>query len=127
MTAGTETALQIFLHGLRKRLVFVQVEGKAKDGWVFSEIGSAQIDDDKDIYSGGVVFMYDVTNVIKFIPHPHNTKLRKKEWVAIYTGIYYTRFLNRLIHVTYTILKIFLNSEKKFYYSYIFLWWNHIS
>lgn len=104
MTAGTETALQIFLHGLRKRLVFVQVEGKAEDGWVFSEIGSAQIDDDKDIYSGGVVFMYDVTNVIKFIPHPHNTKLRKKEWVAIYTGIYYTRFLNRLIHVTYTIL-----------------------
>lgn len=64
MTSGTETALQIFLHGLRKRLVFVKVEGKAEDGWVFSEIGSAQIDDDKDIYSGGVVFMYDVTKVM---------------------------------------------------------------
>lgn len=59
-----------------------------KDGWVFSGIGSAQIDDDKDIYSGGVVFMYDFTNVIMFIPHPHNTKSRTKEWVAIYRGIY---------------------------------------
>lgn len=88
MTAGTETALQIFQHGLSESPVFVQVEGKAEDGWVFSEIGSAQIDDDKDIYSGGVVFMYDFTNVIMFIPHPHNTTSRTKEWVAIYRGIY---------------------------------------
>lgn len=88
MTAGTETALQIFQHGLRESPVFVQVEGKAEDGWVFSGIGSAQIDDDKDIYSRGVVFMYDLPNVIMFIPHPHNTKSRTKEWVAIYRGIY---------------------------------------
>lgn len=88
MTAGTETALQIFQHGLRESPVFVHVEGKAEDGWVFSGIGSAQIDDDKDIYSGGVVFMYDFTNVIMFIPHPQNTKSRTKEWEAIYRGIY---------------------------------------
>lgn len=76
MTAGTETALQIFPHGLRESPVFVQVEGKAEYGWVFSGIAqcSAQTDDDKDIYSGGMVFMYDVTNVIMFIPHHHNTK-----------------------------------------------------
>lgn len=123
MTAGTETALQIFPHGLRESPVFVQVEGKAEYGWVFLGIAqfSAQTDDDKDIYSGGMIFMYDVTNVIMFIPHPHNTKSRTKEWVAIYRGIYMyqTRFLKRLIHVTYTILKIFLNNEnkKKVYYS----------
>lgn len=88
MTAGTETALQKFLHGLRESPVFVQVEGKAEDGWVFSGIGSAQIDDDKDIYSRGMVFMYDVTNVIMFIPHPHNTKSRTKEWVCLYFVIF---------------------------------------
>lgn len=68
----------------------VQVEGKTEDDWVFSGIGSPQNDDDKHLYMyyGDVFFMYDVTNMITFIPHHHNTKLRTKEWVAIYTGIY---------------------------------------
>lgn len=44
------------------------------------------MDDDNDIYCGGVVFMYDVTNIMTFVLHHHNTRSRTKEWVAIYTG-----------------------------------------
>lgn len=63
MTAGTETYLRIFPHGLGELPDFVQVEGKTEDGCTFSGNGSIQKNDDNVIYYGGVIFINDVKNI----------------------------------------------------------------
>jgi hypothetical protein len=66
--------------------VQVKVQTQNHGEQIFQGIGSAQRDDDKDVPYGGIVYLYNATHVILFVPKRLQIGATSDKGTLVYTG-----------------------------------------
>jgi hypothetical protein len=83
--------------------VQVKVQTQNHGEQIFQGIGSAQRDDDKDVPYGGIVYVYNDTHVVLFVPKETGSLLRTDRGSLAYTGKTYALLLRPQKLESYTI------------------------